>query len=90
MVVALVTIGEAIVVICYCVNLQYTLRTISEEVKTVLNDGLGKYLTNTSWQVFWNQFQQHYDCCGSSQSTDWFQTAWVSPITLSSFTLLKR
>lgn len=86
----IITIVETIVVICYCVNLQFTLKVVSNEVKTILNAGLGKYLTNTTWKIFWNQFQQHYHCCGSSQSTDWFQTAWISPITLSSFTLLKR
>lgn len=85
----MVTAVEAIVLICYCNNLQYTLQSVSIEVKTILHTGLEKYLTNTAWHLFWNEFQQHYHCCGNFNSTDWFQTAWMSPI-LSSFFLLKK
>jgi len=85
----LVTAAEAIILICYCIHLQYTLQTVSTEVKTILHAGLNKYGTNIAWRVFWNQFQQYYRCCGSSQSTDWFQTAWASPIT-PSFPLVKK
>jgi len=86
----MVTAVEAVVLICYCANLQFTLQTISKEVENILTASLCKYATNRTWQLFWNQFQQHYHCCGSSQNTDWFQTAWVSPILLSSFSLLKK
>ncbi|XP_003240277.1 uncharacterized protein LOC100574692 [Acyrthosiphon pisum] len=86
----MVTAVEAVVLICYCANLQYTLQTISGEVENILTASLCKYATNRNWRLFWNQFQQHYYCCGSSQNTDWYQTAWVSPVVLSSFSLLKK
>ncbi|XP_060849799.1 peripherin-2-like [Rhopalosiphum padi] len=85
-----ITTVEAIVLISYCANLQFTLQIISGEVENILTASLNKYSTNRAWQLFWNQFQQHYYCCGSSKNTDWFQTAWVSPIILSSFSLLKK
>lgn len=80
---------EVIVLICFCASLQYTLQTVSSEVKNILDTGLGRYSTNTAWLTFWDQFQQHYSCCGNLQSTDWFQTAWASPV-LSSTCLLKK
>lgn len=85
-----VTAVEAVVLICYCANLQFTLQTISGEVENILTTSLSKYATNRTWRLFWNQFQQKYHCCGSSQNTDWFQTAWVSPIAVTSFSLLKK
>ncbi|KAF0761715.1 peripherin-2-like [Aphis craccivora] len=84
------TAVEAMVLISYCANLQFTLQTISGEIENILTSSLNKYSTNRAWQLFWDQFQQHYYCCGSSKNTDWFQTAWVSPINLSSFSLLKK
>lgn len=84
------TAVEAMVLISYCANLQFTLQTISGEIENILTSSLNKYSTNRAWQLFWDQFQQHYYCCGSSKNTDWFQTAWISPITLSSFSLLKK
>jgi len=84
------TAVEAMVLISYCANLQFTLQTISGEIENILTSSLNKYSTNRDWQLFWDQFQQHYYCCGSSNNTDWFQTAWISPITLSSFSLLKK
>jgi hypothetical protein len=85
-----ITAIETIVLIYYCNTLQNTLKDVSSEVKNFLHAGLGKYSTNTVWRIFWNQFQQHYYCCGVSQSNDWFQTAWVSPMVLSSFSLFKK
>jgi len=85
-----ITAVEAVVLICYCANFQFTLQTISGEVENILTTSLGKYATNRTWRLFWDQFQQHYYCCGSSQNTNWFQTAWVSPITVTSFSILKK
>lgn len=85
----IITAVEALILICYCVHLQYTLQIVSIEVKRILHAGLNKYLTNTTWRIFWNQFQQYYHCCGSSQNTDWFQIAWISPIVPSS-SLIKK
>jgi len=85
-----ITAVEVVVLICYCANLQFTLQTISGEVENIMTASLCKYATNKTWRLFWNQFQQHYYCCGSTQNTDWFQTAWVSPIVFSSFSLLKK
>lgn len=83
------TAVEALILVSYSAILQYTIESISGEVKNILYSGLTKYLTNTEWQIFWNTFQLHYSCCGSIQSTDWFQIAWISPIT-SSVALLKK
>lgn len=85
-----ITAVETIVLICYCNTLQNTLQDFSSEVKIILHDGLNKYSTNTAWRIFWNEFQQHYHCCGISLSSDWFQTAWASPMVLSSISLLKK
>lgn len=81
---------EITVLIYYCANLQYTLLTVSTEMEIILSAGLAKYTTNKAWQLFWNHFQEHYSCCGSIKNTDWFQTPWVSPIALSSVSLLKK
>lgn len=85
-----ITAVETIVLICYCNTLQNTLKDVSSEVKYILHASLEKYSTNTAWRIFWNQFQQHYYCCGISKSNDWFQTAWISPMVLSSFSLFKK
>lgn len=85
-----ITAVETIVLICYCNTLQNTLQDVSSEVKNILLVGLDKYSTNIAWRTFWNQFQQHYYCCGISQSSDWFQIAWVSPMVLPSFSLIKK
>lgn len=86
----MVTAVETIILSSYCANLHYTLTTVSIEVKHVLYDGLSKYLTNTSWRTFWNQFQTYYYCCGTTQNIDWFQTAWISPTTMPSFSLINK
>jgi len=86
----MITAIEAVVLICYSANLQFTLETISGEVENILTTSLSKYSTNRTWRLFWDQFQQHYNCCGSSQNTNWFQTPWVSPIVVTSFSILKK
>lgn len=83
------TITESIILIGYCVILQCTLESIFKKVKEILHTGLINYATNTTWQVFWDTFQQHYHCCGNSQSIDWFKSAWISPI-ISSVIQLKK
>lgn len=81
---------ETTILIYYCGNLQYTLLTVSTEIEIILSAGLAKYSTNRAWHIFWNHFQEHYSCCGSLNSTDWFQTSWVSPVKLISVSLLKK
>lgn len=83
------TIIESIILIGYCIILQYTLELISKKLKEILYTGLINYATNTTWQVFWDKFQQHYHCCGNSQSNDWFKSTWISPI-ISSVIQLKK
>lgn len=83
------TAVETIVLIIYCAILPNTLKCITLEIKNVLNAGLSKYTTNKAWKIFWNTFQQEYQCCGNVYSTDWFQTAWISPITLTIFQIKK-
>lgn len=86
----MITVIETMILIYYCGNLQYTLNSVSTEIEIILSAGVAKYSTNKAWQIFWNQFQEHYSCCGSLNSTDWFQTAWISPIKLSSISLIKK
>lgn len=86
----IITAIETMILIYYCGNLQYTLLTVSTEIEIILSASLAKYSTNREWRIFWNHFQKHYSCCGSLNSTDWFQTAWISPITLSTVSILKK
>ncbi|XP_050424715.1 rod outer segment membrane protein 1 [Adelges cooleyi] len=86
----IISATEIFLLVFYCNSIYYTLQTVSKELNATLNDGLGRYYSNSEWQHFWDNFQQRYYCCGNMENTDWFQVAWVSPIIIPSFPSLKK